>query len=542
MRLPSRETFMILFATNVILFAHSVSAQTAAAANYGSFAVGGSNQTFYAVQFTNNITPYGAVVGANTSDLVIYRDDTHQDGLWFGTFNLVISFHPMDWGHFPAGIEKVIYQTGSGSPYNDPVGDIADGSSASSGNDLIVWLRGGATYEWRNKETTAGWSLTNGNSAGASIVDSSGTTMSPITAQSQLISVSKNSFYINAIGLATGHNLYVGGNVGIGTLTPSAPLEVTGTIKMDSGVLQFPDGSTLSSATPLNQLGLSGGGTPVISQASGNVGIGVATPTQKLEVDGNAQIDGAALAPSFSYDGETFTDSGNTGYDYGMTWHDYSGGTIGPTTMIAGYGGINLYSENVRRMTVTAAGNIGIGTTTPLALLDVNGAVKISGSGAGLTFPDGSVQSTAYTGTCPSTGGDYAESVDVDGDKKDYEPGDVMVIDPDHPGHFLMSSEPYSSLVAGIYSTKPGYVGRRQTTDPKLSTTEIPMAMVGIVPTKATTENGPIKVGDLLVTSSIPGYVMKGTDHDKMPGTIVGKALASLKSDTGVIEVLVSLQ
>ena len=42
--------------------------------------------------------------------------------------------------------------------------------------------------------------------------------------------------------------------------------------------------------------------------------------------------------------------------------------------------------------------------------------------------------------------------------------------------------QPYSTLVAGIYSTKPGMVGRRQTTDPKISNTEVPMAMVGVVP------------------------------------------------------------
>jgi len=68
------------------------------------------------------------------------------------------------------------------------------------------------------------------------------------------------------------------------------------------------------------------------------------------------------------------------------------------------------------------------------------------------------------------------------------------------------------------------------------------MAMVGIVPTKVSTENGPIKEGDLLVTSSTPGYVMKGTDRSAMTGAIVGKALAAMDSGTGVIEVLVSLQ
>jgi hypothetical protein len=95
-------------------------------------------------------------------------------------------------------------------------------------------------------------------------------------------------------------------------------------------------------------------------------------------------------------------------------------------------------------------------------------------------------------------------------------------------------------MVAGIYSTKPGAVGRRQTT-PK-STDEIPMAVVGIVPAKVSAENGVIEAGDLLVSSSTPGAAMKGTDRSRMLGAVVGKAMGTLNSGTGVIEVLVTLQ
>ena len=83
-------------------------------------------------------------------------------------------------------------------------------------------------------------------------------------------------------------------------------------------------------------------------------------------------------------------------------------------------------------------------------------------------------------------------------------------------------------------------IGRRQAGENRDA--EIPMAMVGIVPTKVSAENGPIKKGDLLVTASIPGHAMKGTDRGRMLGAVVGKALGNLDSGTGVIEVLVSLQ
>jgi hypothetical protein len=157
---------------------------------------------------------------------------------------------------------------------------------------------------------------------------------------------------------------------------------------------------------------------------------------------------------------------------------------------------------------------------------------------APIYFPDGTVQSTAWNGTL--CGGDYAESVNVSGDRDHYAPGDVMVVSATDSADVAKSSQAYSTLVAGVYSTRPGVLGRRQIG--QKSNQEIPMAMVGIVPTKVSAENGSIRKGDLLVTSSIPGYAMKGTDPSRMLGAIVGKALGNLDSGTGTIEVMVSLQ
>jgi hypothetical protein len=139
-------------------------------------------------------------------------------------------------------------------------------------------------------------------------------------------------------------------------------------------------------------------------------------------------------------------------------------------------------------------------------------------------------------------GADFAESFQVEGERDDYEPGDVMAIDPTASRRMSLAREPYSSRVAGIYSTKPGVLATPyEMDDPRLAA-EIPLAIVGVVPCKVTAENGPIAPGDLLVTSSTPGHAMKGTDRFRMTGSVVGKALGSLSSGTGIIEVLVSLQ
>ena len=267
----------------------------------------------------------------------------------------------------------------------------------------------------------------------------------------------------------------------------------------------------------------------------GNVGIGTASPTTILDINGG---EGAPATSGVMNTGVIVSrSSGGVAINLGVM----DTGVVG-----TGYGWLSAAYANSANVGENFSlqpngGNVGIGTTTPGAKLEVDGNVKLTtGSGASITFQDGTVQSTAYTGvTC---GGDYAESVDVSGDRTNYEPGDVLVIDPNAPGKFLKANESYSTMVAGIYSTKPGVVGRRQTTYPKTSTTEVPMAMVGIVPTKVSAENGPIKVGDLLVASSTLGRAMKGTDRSQFTGAVIGKALGSLDSGTGVIEVLVTLQ
>jgi len=261
--------------------------------------------------------------------------------------------------------------------------------------------------------------------------------------------------------------------------------------------------------------------------SSGNVGIGTAAPDQALTVKGIVHE-----IPAAGWSGSS------TAYNYlGDSSNGISSQFGGPTQLF-GYNGVQLVQQGNIGLTLFS-GNIGIGTTSPGSKLEVNGNLKLTtGSGASMTFADGTVQNTAWTGVL--CGGDYAEAVDVSGDLKHYGPGDVLAIASSSNGDVEKASEPYSTMVAGIYATKPGVIGRRQTTIK--SSDEIPMAMVGIVPAKASTENGPIHKGDLLVTASTPGYAMKGTDRSRMLGAVIGKAMGSLDSGKGVIEVLVTLQ
>ena len=150
----------------------------------------------------------------------------------------------------------------------------------------------------------------------------------------------------------------------------------------------------------------------------------------------------------------------------------------------------------------------------------------------------GNVYATQYF----TSGADFAESVAVVGARSLYEAGDLLVIDDKSDRRLSLASQSYSSLVAGIYATKPGVLASSHHMDDPELAKEIPLAVVGIVPCKVTAENGPIKRGDLLVSSSIAGYAMKGTDRSRLLGAVVGKALEPLPNGRGTIQVLVTLQ
>ena len=75
---------------------------------------------------------------------------------------------------------------------------------------------------------------------------------------------------------------------------------------------------------------------------------------------------------------------------------------------------------------------------------------------------------------------------------------------------------PYSRDVVGVVSTQPAFLM-------SAALTGVPLALSGRVPCKVTLEGGPIRVGDLLTTSSTPGHAMKA--NEPWRGGIIGTAL-----------------
>ncbi|HNX51504.1 MAG TPA: hypothetical protein PKL08_15145 [Thermoanaerobaculaceae bacterium] len=137
-------------------------------------------------------------------------------------------------------------------------------------------------------------------------------------------------------------------------------------------------------------------------------------------------------------------------------------------------------------------------------------------------------------GSFTSPAADFAEMLPA---RDGLEPGDVLAISAD--GRLMRSVERYQASVVGVYSAKPGFLGG--SADDADPTGKVPLALVGVVPVKASAENGPIRPGDMLVASSTPGHAMRCGDRPAA-GRIVGKALTPLPSGTGIVTMIVTLQ
>jgi hypothetical protein len=334
------------------------------------------------------------------------------------------------------------------------------------------------------------------------------------------------------------------GRVGIGTTSPAAKLEVSsGDIKIGSannGLLFYGGGERIIGTSDWGiDFQTQSGTSRMTILNNGNVGIGTINPQSKLSVGGD-------------------------GYDYIVV---YANGTdIG----IHGTGNhIGVFGDS----SDDSGNNYGVwasaGSTGSNNAIGVYSEVERDGTGTYFSgYFTGSTGGGTYNGLYADlrTGDaiDLAEYIlDTKGDT---EAGDVLIADPDNDESVIKSSIPYDSTVVGIVSTDPHLlmgmelVMDEQTGEKYEDVNAAKLALAGRVPVKVTDENGPIKRGDLLTTSSKPGYAMKWTlldvskaeDFDELKSmlaenqrrrnAVVGKALGNLDSGDGEIVALVNLQ
>jgi hypothetical protein len=125
---------------------------------------------------------------------------------------------------------------------------------------------------------------------------------------------------------------------------------------------------------------------------------------------------------------------------------------------------------------------------------------------------------------------------------KDIPKGAVVIIDEQNPGQLKLSDRGYDTRVAGIISGANGIRTGLTLSQQGVAEGGQNVALSGRVHVQADASTAPIKPGDLLTTSDLPGHAMKVTDHARAQGAILGKAMSGLKEGRGMVLVLVSLQ
>ena len=459
-------------------------------------------------------------------------------------------------------------------------------------------------------------SITTGAVTGASIAAGSinGTHVAPGSLDFSLLTVPNapgagqvlgfNGVGLNWIAQAGGGGIwalsgadafYNGGNVGIGTTSPTAKLDIRGSVTLEAGgspALYTGTGGSelnrylflLNSPSLSSASGLKAGGILVADSYSygnpsknnlivkGSVGIGTATPGAKLTVQtpaggvfssyGIEHTDGTVRLttyldssagwfgtrsnhplnffvndglPSMTIDGNgtaIVAGLGAVGFgspnaESGMTFSRNGSSTRadvrfdGTTLKLVARGGGSGPPPSTNGLAVTTSGNVGIGTVSPQAKLDVIG--------------------TTRTSVLTITGGaDIAEPFQMK--EGELEKGSVVVIDQDRPGRLKRSALAYDKRVAGIVSGANGINAGISLHQEGAMEGGQNVALSGRVYVKANTSAGPIAPGDFLTTSDIPGEAMKAADHDRAQGAILGKAMTGLSEETGTVLVLVTLQ
>ena len=336
-----------------------------------------------------------------------------------------------------------------------------------------------------------------------------------------------NALHVNSTTGIRQNRLYLSGGDGWSSLTYNAYHNDAGTpwifpdsshkgvtIEMDdsNGLPRFQVWSTTSNATTswIQRFGIDGdSGNVFMGHYGGNVGIGTAGPTDKLDI----------IAPG------TYSNIEFQGHPLEIS----TGTSTSDYTLYMGADKNNklsyIQSVQVGIAVVTLAlnprgGNVGIGTPTPDATLTVNGNVSV-------------------TGDVILTGADCAEEFDM-AEAAEIEPGIVVVFD--QGGIVQQCRQAYDKRVAGVVSGagdyQPGLILDRQ----QLQENRVPVALVGKVYCKVDAQYAPIEVGDLLTTSPTPGHAMKVVEPQRAFGTIIGKAMDALKGGQGLIPILIALQ
>jgi hypothetical protein len=216
------------------------------------------------------------------------------------------------------------------------------------------------------------------------------------------IETTTNTFrFTNNTGGANGIYAFENGSVGIGTLTPSQKLHVIGSTRVDNGGLFLGGTSSISGNDPQirrtnssNDVSISTGGSDRVTiLGTGNVGIGTTSPGTKLHIFGpNITTSSDTVAQSVlrltrDITDPSFPDRKDSAVDFMLSRQQAVGNNLPYTRFdIRLSGTTDSSTPTLDVMSLLYNGNVGIGTTSPQAKLDVRNSLLVSHTPATVDF------------------------------------------------------------------------------------------------------------------------------------------------------------
>jgi len=361
------------------------------------------------------------------------------------------------------------------------------------------------------------------------------------------------------------------GNVGIGTSTPGGKLEVKSPASAHNSLilntttagfadsLVFQEAGTAKASIQHNPGILSAGilfntngiasptNTRMVINSAGNVGIGTTNPATRLELAPNTAL---KLGNAYFSSGGDYVHLANNEWHNGSAWVASGAGSL---IQISGQD-TNFYrhdaaGNHTQSMTIKSSGNVGIGTSTPTAKLDVrqnsgtfatfltshgaNEDAYLRGGTSSAVIHIGDVTSMTSKVLLMENGGtvgigtaspNASYKLDVNGNTKvignievtgtgnitaagtinakyqdvaEWVPsthalpaGTVVTLDPTKSNHVEASSKSYDTRVAGVISAQPGIALGEKSNDKVL------VATTGRVKIKVDASHGSIQIGD----------------------------------------------
>lgn len=335
----------------------------------------------------------------------------------------------------------------------------------------------------------------------------------------------------NVVGVTAtgGTNNGVGGAVGTATVTSSGGGGSSTTGGGGGGGTGIIYGTAALSTMFLGSGGGGGGGatnTNVAGGAGGQGGGIVFIAADSVTVTGNIASNGSAGAQGTTKAG------GGGGGAGGSVFIQARSLTLGSslTTATGGAGGTKIGVGG-------GGGGGGAGRIAYASMVSVAQTTSPAGTNNGTLSDLG----TLYIRQTVNTGADLAEDY-TSGDDS-IQAGDVVAISDTsvigsdgeqvvNKGVLRKAHGPYEKKLIGVISSDPGVLLGNKDASTDESLYQIHLALTGRVPIKVSTENGPIKIGDYLTSSSTPGVAMKAIKS----GVVVAQALENYDQDgTGLI-------